>query len=278
MNTSLPPGQWPTVARNWRLIGPPLRPVDADLAYCAEAIAEWRSLNETRAPRVQILGVTPEYVSLPWPAATQLQALDCTPAMIEHVWPGPKDAALFGRWEELNACAESLDFVLCDGGLHLLEFPQRQSQLVKRLTDALRPGGYCIFRLFSLPDSPETPEQVISALFQGEIPNLNVLKLRLGMAMQASPEAGTCLNDVYNKVAGLAANLPALAERLRWSAEHLGAIEGYRNSAARYHFLREDAAIRLFAEASGHALSLHRIVRPDYLLGERCATVIFKKI
>jgi hypothetical protein len=75
-------GQWPGVARFWPLLGPPLRPAEEDLALLREAVARYGPGE--RALRILILGVTPEFVDLPWPAGSRVEALDKTPEMIRY--------------------------------------------------------------------------------------------------------------------------------------------------------------------------------------------------
>ena len=58
-------------ARHWNLLGPPLRPSRDDVAILEGVV---QSLHT--APRVLLLGVTPELATLAWPAGTELVAVD----------------------------------------------------------------------------------------------------------------------------------------------------------------------------------------------------------
>ena len=140
--------------------------------------------------------------------------------MIKHVWPGRGDEVLVGDWEELPLPETSRDLVLCDGGLHLLQYPAAQKRVVARLAQVVRAGGRCVFRLFALPSKRETAAAVLNNLRQGKIPDLNHLKLRLGMALQRTPEEGVAVHEIRETlratsgrlaVAGRAFTLAAVA-------------------------------------------------------------------
>jgi SAM-dependent methyltransferase len=265
-------GQWPQVADSFlRLIGPPLRPLPADIEIVEMHVSHWHAATG-RPPRALILGVTPEYYHLGWPQGSIVRAIDRTKAMIHHVWPGPVEHVTQAEWLDLSVANDSLDIVLCDGGLHLLPYPDEQAELARRLAASLAPGGRCLFRLFAPRAPAETPEQVLDALKQRTIPSLNILKLRLGMALQTSAKDGVKLDDVWCALDLAFPDQPSLARHLGWSEEHLGAINAYRGKMTRYHFVTEDEAIATLESAG---LKLHARHQPDYLLGEHCPTLVF---
>ncbi len=193
----LPQGQWPVVAGNWKQLGSPLRPVAEDVAFFERALREWCAAHPGAKPRALILGVTPELYRLPWPDPALVRAADRTPAMIAHIWPGPAAHVIQADWRELPLPDASLDVVVCDGGLHLLDYPQGQSQLARTLARLIAPGGLFVVRLFVPPPQPEGAPEVLGALLAGRIPDLNCLKLRLGMALQRSPATGVALHAVW---------------------------------------------------------------------------------
>ena len=263
---------WPDQARGWRYIGPPLRPVAEDIACCTEIAQAWT--REHGAPRVLLLGVTPELYRLPWPPGTDFLAADHTQAMIDLVWPGPKEAVLRAEWQELALPAASRDIVLCDGGLHLLPYPSAQRQLVERLRDIVADGGLCIFRLFVPPARPEGTEAVLADLLAGRIANQNILKLRLGMSLWRNAMEGVELAKVWQAFHGAVPDPEALAPRIGWAPECLHAIDTYRDTANRYHFVTVTAAAEMF---SVERYELQQIYTPSYALGDRCPTVVFRR-
>ena len=271
------PGQWPDVAAMWSQIGPPLRPAGADLETLAEFIHQHYAQGYCQALNVLILGVTPELYHLPWPDGSTIRAIDRTQAMIEHVWPGPRQAAIHANWLDMPFPSSSTDLVLCDGGLHLLSYPQQQQELVGRLAEVIKLGGYCAFRLFTPPSSRESVAHVLDDLRAGAVPSLNHLKLRLGAALQNDAGQGVELHTLWHTLHDAEPDLDKLADRLGWAPDHLRAINAYQSNPARYHFVTTDMAIALFADAATDPFELCKIVYPDYPMGERCPTVIFRR-
>lgn len=266
---------WQDIARQWSRIGPPLRPAGEDLAHFSGTIEAWSRRHGP--PRALILGVTPEFYRIPWPARTRLLAVDHTLAMIEAVWPGPRTTALCAAWTDLPLENDSCDIVLCDGGLHLLTSPQGQRALVRTLGRVIAPAGLCVLRLFTPPRQRESPERVLADLRAGRIANLNLLKFRLWMALQRDSEHGVELARVWEAVHHLESCEPALATRLAWDDEHLRAIDHYRGSAARYHFVGQSRVRDMFCEAPG-GFTLESSFHPSYEMGEQCPILVLRRL
>ena len=210
-------GQWAAMARKWTLFGPPLQPSPQDVRFCEKAIGTWR--GHGRAPRVLLLGVTPELYGLSGLEGTDFLAVDRTMEVIEAVWPGPREAARCEDWLEMRLPAGSRDIVLCDGGLNLLAYPGEQHRLASILRGVLAEGGLCILRLYVPPAERETRDAVLADLMEGRIPSVNMLKLRLWMALQESPSQGVELDTVWRTVHGAAGTLEELAARVGWPLE-----------------------------------------------------------
>lgn len=271
------PGQWPLAATIFKQhIGSPLRPVLEDLQFLQVLLDRW-FFRTSRPLRVLILGVTPEYYHFPWPAKTELRAIDKTREMIDHVWPGPKESVSHTDWLDLQSLSGTFDIVLCDGGLHLLDFPRSQNSLAKLLADRINARGFCFMRLFTPPERKETTEQVLSDLFAGNIPDLNCLKLRLGNALQKSPEDGACLDNIWRTLHAAAPDQEDLAGRLGWSIDDLRAINTYRGSQARYHFVTLGQVIETFVDGTGGLFSVESVEWPMYFMGDQCPTVSFRR-
>lgn len=269
------PGQWPAVARDWRHIGSPLRPCPADGAAFGKVLSRWTGMHAGTAPRGLILGVTPELFALDWPERGLLCAADRTQAMIDHIWPGPRAAAMRTDWREIDLPDGAVDIVMCDGGLHLLDYPLGQAALASRLARIVAHDGLVAFRLFVPPPRRETAEAVISALNAGEIRDLNCLKLRLGMALQEGPEQGVALADVWRLLRSQVRNeWSELADRLGWPLEQLRIIDAYRDSGASYHFVTPDQAVAMFREAGFECVDTST---QAYEMGDQCPIVVFRK-
>jgi SAM-dependent methyltransferase len=261
-------GHWPEIAARWSLVGPPLRPSREDTDFLRREV-----LPRLRAtPRVLILGVTPELCRLPWSAGATIRAVDRAQAMIDAVWPGEPGTAVCADWRSMPFENASFDVLLCDGGLHLLDVPG-QASLLRETRRVLRPDGVCAFRLFVPPAEREPARVVLNEFLAERIANVNELKMRLLMALQASPDEGVELNNVWRAIAGLAPDLDILAARTGIDAAALRALETYRDCPARYHFVDEADATATFVAAGFHLVA--RGV-PAYPLGERCPTLVLR--
>ncbi len=269
-----PAGQWPRVARDWWQLGSPLRPAAEDVALFGRALGEWRAAHPGAAPRALVLGVTPELYALPWPEPARVLAVDRTPEMIAHIWPGPASQVVRADWRELPLADASVDVALCDGGLHLLDHPEGQSRLARALARVVAPGGLFVVRLFVPPAAPESEAEVLEALFAGRIPDLNCLKLRLGMALQQTPAGGVALNAVWQALRRAGGEWPALAQRLGWPLPRLAVIDAYRDSPARYHFVTAEEATALFA---AHGFARQWIAGGSYPMASQCPTLAFRR-
>jgi hypothetical protein len=267
-------GHWPLNALFWPQIGPPLRPVAADLRIYWAAVAEWS--RRYGIPRVLLLGVTPELYRLPWPVGVDFLAVDHSQAMIDLVWPGPKDQARCADWLSLDLSEGSRDIVLCDGGLQLLTYPQGQQQLVRVLQKIVSARGICLLRLFVPPAPRESPAVVLADLLAGRIPNPNLLKLRLGMAMMDRIEDGVAVDAVWQVLCEATPDLEALALRIGWTTEQMLALTAYRGSPARFYFVTVEQALDLFCQRPG-GFAVHATYRPHYELGEQCPIVVLRR-
>lgn len=276
MTSSAPsPGQWPTIAATWQLIGSPLRPVAEDVALVRAASDKWRAAT-SRPPRVLILGVTPELFHLPWPTGTVVRAVDRTEQMLAEVWPGERDDAVQADWLHMDWPDDSFDLVLCDGGWSLLDLPSQQL-LARRLSQIIAPGGRFVARLFVPPSRRESPEEVLSSLTAGRIRDLNCLKLRLGMALMPSSLEGVELAEVWRRAHDVAGSWPALAERVGWDLDQLSVIDAYRDSSARYHFVSVEEFEATMCD-SPVEFTVHRVDVPGYVMGDQCPTVVMRRL
>jgi hypothetical protein len=172
--------------------------------------------------------------------------------------------------------AASRDIVLCDGGINLLAYPEEQQLLASILKGVVAEGGLCILRLFVRPTVREAPDVVLADLMKGRIPNMNVLKLRLWMALQESPSRGVDLDTVWRTVQGAAGNLEELASRVGWPLEETLTINAYRGSTTRYWLGRVDEVAEIFCDqVRGFELATTHV--PSYECGRQCPTVVLRR-
>ncbi len=238
---------WSQLARLWSLAGPPLRPASEDVAVYQDFVDSW--VGRHGAPRVLLLGVTPDLYGMSWPLGTDILALDRNQEMIDLIWPGPKANARCADWTESPMPDGSCDIVLCDGGLHLLP-PDRQRRLVETLHDVLTPEGIVVLRLFARREGGEGPEDVLADLRAGSIPDVNALKLRLFLSLSPSHEEGLPMASVPARLDGAFPDRRTLLAVTGWPEESLEAVDVYRDSAARYHLPTREETEHLFCGTS----------------------------
>lgn len=270
-------GPWVAHARGWSLLGAPLRPSPEDVRAALSAI---RSLSGGRAEggcRALLLGVTPELATMEWPAGTTLVAVDRSEAMLEAVFPRvglPEGArAILGEWESLPVETGSVDVVIGDGCLSMLEFPQGARRLGAEVRRALSPGGLFVIRAFAAPEDREEMAAIEEDLRAGAIGSFHALKWRVAMALQASAEAGVVLDDVYTTMDKLRPILAGFAERPGFEPDVVGTIEAYRGSPVKYWF----PSVEELRGALSGSLVLERRIEKTYELGDRCPTLVFRR-
>jgi SAM-dependent methyltransferase len=267
--------RWPDFSLGWHLLGSPLRPVDQDAGFCEDAVMEWNLLNG--APRVLILGVTPELYRLSWPERTDIIAADSKPSMIDNVWPGPQNAALLTDWLDLDLPEGSRDIVLCDGGLHLMSYPDEQRQFFRVLSRIISDDGLLIIRLFTPPPKQESPDAILEDLLAGKISNLNIMKLRLGMSIMENYEEGVELRNIWNMVNRVAPDLNKLAANIGWPLEQTLVLNAYEESTIRYYYVTVDQVLEMACCNPGD-FEIKSVRIPSYELGQQCPTLVLKRI
>jgi SAM-dependent methyltransferase len=284
MTTKALVGHWQSAAWQWQQVGPPLRPQAADVEIFTRIIhrhVEARRHGESHPLRALILGVTPEIYRLTWPRGTELKAVDHALAMIDEVWPGSREDAICAEWTALPLESESRDVVVCDGGLHLLQYPDQQSALATELSRVIAPGGLFILRLFVPPQrhSPyhgELTDHVLDQLLAGQIADLNVLKFRLWMTQHRGAAEGVAVRNIWRVVHERAADLDALALQIDWKPEHLRALQVYRDSPNRYHLVTSEEAAAVFCQG-GRGFAPCELITPKYPLGDQCPILVFRR-
>jgi len=265
---------WSRISEIWKQVGSPLRPSEEDLEFIKPKINQ---LENKGVLKVLVLGVTPEYYYLPWPPNTVLRAADHTKEMIKELWPGPEGSAECCEWTNLSIESSSVDMILCDGGLHLLRYPDGQKKLIKEIKRVLRPGGIFLLRLFLPPEKEQSLESVISNLLEGKIANLNELKLHLWAALQENKRKGVNLHEVWSAVHKIAPDLHTFSSKMNWPVEHLQVLNTYKQSDKQYYMIDKNDVITMFTDAPG-GFKINSIQSPAYRLGDRCPTVTFERL
>ncbi len=259
---------WPRHARQWALVGPPLRPSPADVAAVRAQLARCGP-----APRGLVLGVTPELIGAGWPATARLIAIERSADVIAAIGPrGPAATALQADWRALPLAARSIELAVGDGALSTLRFPDDYRALAGELARVLAPGGRVALRLFAAPAVAEPLDAVAAALAAGTIGSFHALKWRVAMAIQPA-DRNVAVAAIGRAVEALCGDRAALAARTGWSPAVIAAIDSYRGSRLTYSFPTQAEVIA----ALGDALAVVDELVPTYELGARCPTVTWAR-
>jgi len=268
------PDHWNQHARQWSLIGSPLRPVAEDIAVLENEIRDWRVRTAIPAPRALLCGVTPEIAGMRWPGGTQLVAVDHSRPMIAGVWPASAPGvAVCGNWLKLPLADASRHLLIGDGCYSLLVGRAQYAAFAAELRRVASDGALLAMRYFVRPESAEPLARVIDDLWQRRIGNFHVFKWRLAMALHGTLEQGVRLGDVWAAWHQAVPDPEKLAAQLGWPPAVVNTINNYRNVDTRYSFPTL-AEIRAFAGAF-EILAMHV---PAYELGERCPTLIMRPV
>jgi SAM-dependent methyltransferase len=274
---SLAGSHWKLHAAQWEKVGSPLRPVNEDAALYWSAITSLLAEPDLAAARVLLLGVTPELVSLRWPADSSLFSCDSSPDMLKHIWPlGRFPGAFFGAlradWRALPISSGTFNLIVGDGSLSVLGCADDHRACAREFHRILQPGGGLVLRLFCQPPTPELPEKVLSDLRDGNVGGFHAFKWRLVMAVHASdPDAK--LADVWARWKSEFPEPEPVGALSGWPPDAIGTLAAYRDAPARYSFytLRETCAL-LSPE-----FEFIGAAWPNYELGERCPVARFRR-
>ena len=267
------PPSWAGLAARWHAVATPLRPSAEDAAYTQRVIDAL--VRRTSAPRVLLLGVTPELSSLRYPAEARLIAVDSSVEMLSALWKPPSGCAslaLHARWETLPVAPGSLDLVLADASVCALPDVRTIHAVLAMVACAMRPGAWLCGRTFVSPPQPECIDVILRELREGRAGSVHGTKWRIAMALQGLSENGVALADVW-RVFQRAGDRELLGVRHGWSAASVATLDAYRDVSSRLCFPTFARTRELFA---AHFDELDCRL-PDYELGERCPTLLLRR-
>ncbi len=275
-STSNEPSYWNHLAQLWSLLGSPLRPHSQDVLIASEAASNLAA-NLLHRSNLQalLLGVTPELASMSWPEGTHLTAADLEPGMLAKVWPGDSSTrtSICADWLSLPFPDAAFDFVLGDGCLVLLEYPDAYIKLAHSLRRCIRDDGRLMLRIFCRPSEPETLQSLLYALDAKAIKSFDAFKWRLIMAVQGNDVYhGAVLADVWRAWHRLVPDAERFAQEQGWPMEKVGVIDAYRDNPARYTYPSLQEVEQTF---SGY-FQIERTQSGQYELAERCPHVLFR--
>jgi hypothetical protein len=157
----------------------------------------------------------------------------------------------------------------------LIKYPQAHRKLVRILRRVLCEGGICVLRLYAPPAQRESLETVFQDFVQGRVSNVNILKLRLGMAMQDSSREGVQRQVIWDAFHAAVPDPEGLGRQIGWSAAQMHFIDAYRETADPLYFVSVADIYDVFCGSPG-GFRLESVHVPSYELGDRCPTVVLR--
>jgi SAM-dependent methyltransferase len=266
---------WNNIAQFWHLVSPPLRPTQEDIILFERAVWARKETLEGSI-RALVLGVTPELVSLRWPAGSILKVLDRSRKMIKTLWKGADERAMVGSWTASPVEDSSLDIIVCDGGVGLFNYPHGQLALISEVKRMLAPEGMFITRLLAPGCHTETLDHISCDLEAGRIPSLDALKFRLWGALQADVVSGVRPRDVVKNIELVAGSLQRLTDCFGWPSDHVASLEFHRTSQVVYSLTGAEEVRSLATSLSG--LEVVRVDIPQHVFGDRCPIVSIRRV
>jgi len=186
-----------------------------------------------------ILGVTPEVVQLPWPSNACLHAYDHSADMIASVWrPHFRNPSFVHqvRWQSMPLSEESVDLVIGDGCFSVLPCADEYRAVFDEAARVLKPFGRVVLRCFIRPELSESLEDIVTAVYNGQIGSFHALKWRVAMAIKPEHEFNIAVSDIYAAFNNYFPDRKQLAEFTGWPSEAIDTIEAYKVNDVRYTF------------------------------------------
>jgi len=224
-----------------------------------------------------MLGMTPAIAAMRWPEPTDLVALDWSSGMIRHQWPRsglPRFAApVQGDWRAMPLADACRDFAVgdcCQVSVDSFDDCAAYHAEVRRV---LRPGGHFVQRCILRPEHAESPEAIFEQLFAGKMPNFEVFRRRLAMALHGSNRVGVRAGDVWRAWDEHVRDPRALLERYGWSSQTFETIDRWKGSEFRFPF----PTLPEMLELAGPGFELIECDVPTYEMGERCPRLVMRR-
>lgn len=254
---------WDNYHRHWELLDAPLRPPPETVAIVEREL-------DLGGADVLLLGVTPELAGL----GRTMLAIDGSAAMISGVWPGDSVCrrAMTGNWLDLPIGSASVDAVIGDGCLTVVDSARARRTVLGEIARVLKPSGRAAIRVFAGPETFEGLPGIKALALAGEIENFHALKWRVAMACTTNDCDRAirvqAIRDFFDK------NFPdraALAASTGWSMASIGTIDVYAGSATTYCF----ATLAMLIDEAGSWFDNVRVVPSgSYPLAERCPLLV----
>lgn len=206
----------------WPTLQLPLRP-DAAVAAAIDAL-----LPVGDGQRL-LLGVTPELANLP----RSIIAVDWSQSMIDLAWPGDSGTrrAILADWRNMPIEPASVDAVMSDGAMTMLDWPVDAARLLRELARVVRTGGRVVMRCFATPLPIAGAEAVLAEARTGAL-GFHHFKLRFNMAVaREGPGISVASARLFARFQAMVPDRSALSAASGWSLATIAEMDAYANSA-----------------------------------------------
>lgn len=256
---------------------PPSRVSPADVEFFEKQAR--RALTSLGKPSLDalLLGMTPAIAAMRWPEPTALVALDWSSGMIRHQWPRaglPAFAApIRGDWRRMPLADACRDFVVGDCCQVSVDSFADCAAYHAEVARVLRPGGWFVQRCILRPDEPESLDALFERLFEGGLPNFEVFRRRLAMALHGADGESVRAGDVWRVWDERVPDRRALLARYGWPERTFDTLERWKGSQMRFPF----PTLAELIELAGPTLELVECNVPGYDMGERCPRLVLRR-
>ena len=184
---------WDAQFEVFKTMTPPFRPHASEVAIVQQLVDSQPARAGESGLQVLILGLTPEYIGLNWPAGSRVIVVDRSSHVAEAWWPG--DIAghrelIKDDWLDMSFERASFDLILGDGVFNFMPYPKGLRNFAAILAPLLRPGGRMSIRAFMQADPRENTEVLIREYHATEAIDYYCFRYRLATSIQDSAEAG----------------------------------------------------------------------------------------
>lgn len=224
MSRSHPPGAradldlWDAQFEVFKTMTPPLRPHESEVAIMQRLLEGQAAKVGRRRFDALLLGLTPEYVGLQWPAESRVAVVDRSRHVVEAWWPGDvpgRREIILADWLDMPFGQAEFDLILGDGVFNFMPYPAGFQQFAAVLSQFLRPGGRLAVRVFVQPETAEQPADLLEEYRRSERIDYFGFRFRLAQSIQERPEEGLFLNKetLDNYLIGRGIDLQELYEK-----------------------------------------------------------------
>lgn len=250
---------WSNHAKQWDLIGAPLRPSPQDVDRIKQG------LEGCDSDPVLVLGVTPELTE----AFPHVVAVDKNPDMLRGLWKDGqgRSEAVCSDWLTLDLRGQIFTAVVGDGCFTVLGSATNAEVLMNRLNSGLKPGTSLRFRLFIRPEKVWSLEELQSLTLHEAPINFHAFKWMMAMHLSAYNQDSVNVRDILGFFNEYWPDRRATCKVTGWNPDTVSTIDAYHDSQDVYWFPTMQGFIDL---ASIHFASLETAISSGYDLCEHC--------